>query len=155
MSPSRIARDGRTKVLCFFMGLYVAAASLRGILDGEFVQLRDDAYSSSPLTRHLCALAAGFFAWDIVVCIIDRENWMYQGHAWTCFLTFFWCLVRAHAGRCNVAPNLAASESGAACQPPLMRKHGTTRVSPQSASLAAPRVGWRSLVGWIVCAAPV
>lgn len=92
MSPSRIARDGRTKVLCFFMGLYVAAASLRGILDGEFVQLRDDAFSSSPLTRHLCALAAGFFAWDIVVCIIDRENWMYQGHAWTCFLTFFWCL---------------------------------------------------------------
>jgi hypothetical protein len=63
--------------------------------------LRADYYAYSPFSQCVFSIAAGYFLWDIVVCVWFRWGYMVFAHGVTCFLVFYLALhpFLHHVGR--------------------------------------------------------
>lgn len=88
VSRGRLAADARTKIICTLQAIYFSAVCLYGLLAPESHALVEDHYGSTPVTRHLTALAASFFVWDLVVCALDGESVAYFFHGAACLFVF-------------------------------------------------------------------
>ena len=66
---ARLAVSMRTAVVASTMALHVSLGSLYGLLSPATAgALRHSLQAESPLTRHLCSVAVGYFLWDLLYC---------------------------------------------------------------------------------------
>ena len=94
-SRRELAKDARTKVVACVQAIYVTIACAYGLMSpNEYARLRLDPYATSPLTFHLSFLGASYFAWDVVICILDRYPFEFHVHALLAFCSFSAAMVR-------------------------------------------------------------
>ena len=94
MSDRAVAKDMRTKLLCSGMAVWAVGCCIYGLLSPAGRAMWGHLYATNALTEHLVHFGASFFVWDIVICVLDGEAAAYHFHAWACFLTFAFALVR-------------------------------------------------------------
>jgi len=63
------ARDARTKAICVLMAVWVTGGAVWGMVQGDGAVLEKNLVAETPLTHHLCLVAASFFLWDVVVSL--------------------------------------------------------------------------------------
>jgi hypothetical protein len=84
----KLAAEARTKIIATLMALEVSILGLYGLCTAEGASLFHDLYSSSYLTDHIVRVAVGYFAWDVVACVLDGEALAYHLHGWACLAVF-------------------------------------------------------------------
>lgn len=94
LSMATIAKDLRSKVICTSMAIWVVYLALVERQTPEYRALEFRYYDHTPGTDQLNLIAASYFIWDIVVCLLDKESFAFQFHAWGCFHIFSASLVR-------------------------------------------------------------
>jgi hypothetical protein len=86
------ARVARNAAVQFVMAVHVSVASLYGL--ATLQSLQSDLYGATDLTRHLVAVAVGFFVWDSIAVVLDRREFQYIVHGFVCLFVFVGALVR-------------------------------------------------------------
>ena len=86
---ARVARNATVQIA---MAVHVSLASLYGLATLQSLQY--NLYEATNLTRHLVAVAVGFFVWDSIAVVLDRRELQMVVHGFVCLFVFVGALVR-------------------------------------------------------------